>query len=106
VHVRTLEPTVDEHYANSADGARYSFAPAAPKTGVEKAGYYVDLVHALSGDHLALWVDMDAPGSALDDVIMPVTSAQKKKTAVTKLHVWSNTRANIILCIQVTRTFI
>ena len=93
VHVRTLEPTVDEHYANSADGARYSFAPAVPKTGVEKAGYYVDLVHALSGDHLALWVDMDAPGSALDDVIMPVTSAQKKKTAVSKLHVWSNTRA-------------
>ena len=93
VHVRTLEPGAAQDYAKDVNAVDYTYAPAVQKKLIAKAGYYVDLVNAETGDHFALWVDMDAPGSNLDDITMPVTVAQKKQQAVTRLHVWSNTRA-------------
>ena len=88
--VRTIEPTPTQGYAQNIYAIPYSYAPPMQETGITKVGYYIELVRKDTGALQALWVDMDAPGSNWADVALPVTLAQQKKTAVTKLHVWSN----------------
>lgn len=92
-HVRTLEPGDKFQTRKFYDAVPYSYAPAFQKTGITKVGYFVELVHKVSGDHMAVWVDMDAPGSTWADVSLPILAAQTKQMTVHKLHVWSNTRA-------------
>ena len=88
--VRSIEPTPTLGYAQNLRAIPYAYAPAMRETGITKVAYYVELVRADTGALQALWVDMDAPGSNWADVALPVTLAQQKQQAVTKLHVWSN----------------
>ena len=88
--VRTLEPTYNLGYSQSPEAVPYAYAPAVQKTGIVKAGYYIELVREDTDALQALWMDMDAPGSTLNDITLPVTHAQRKQKTVTKLHVWSN----------------
>ncbi|MBR0066435.1 MAG: hypothetical protein IJQ00_02475, partial [Kiritimatiellae bacterium] len=88
--VRAIEPTPTLGYANNLYSIPYTYAPAMQETGIAKAGYYVELVRRDTDALQALWVDMDAPGTTWADVALPVTTAQKKRQVVTKLHVWSN----------------
>ncbi len=92
-HVRTLEPGEKFQIRHYDDAVPYSYAPPMQKTGIAKVGYFVELVHKVSGDHMAVWVDMDAPGSNWADVALPIFASQTKQMTVHKLHVWSNTRA-------------
>ncbi len=88
--VRTIEPTDTTSYAQNLYQIPYSYAPPMQETGIEKVGYYIELVRRDTGALQTLWVDMDAPGPNWADVAFPVTTAQKKQKTVTKLHVWSN----------------
>ena len=88
--VRTIELTPSIGFPQNVYQIPYSYAPAMQETGIEKAGYYIELVRKDTGALRALWVDMDAPGSNWADVALPVTHAQRKQVTVTKLHVWSN----------------
>ena len=88
--VRTIEPTPTLGFAQNLYGIPYTYAPPMQETGIEKVGYYIELVRKDTGALQALWVDMDAPGSTWADVALPVTMAQQKQQTVTKLHVWSN----------------
>jgi hypothetical protein len=92
LHARTFDIPHSTALNQNLSSVKYLYSPILPKNGIVKAGYFIDLVHK-SGDHMALWVDMDAPGSTLDDILIPTTFNQKKQMAVTKLHVWSNSRA-------------
>ena len=88
--VRSIEPTPKQGYAQDLYAIPYAYAPAMQETGIERAGYYIELVRKDTGALQALWIDMDAPGPAWLDVALPVTYAQRKLQTVTKLHVWSN----------------
>ena len=88
--VRSIEPTDTTSYSQNLYAIPYSYAPAMQETGIEKVGYYIELVRKDTGALQALWIDMDAPGSNWADVAFPVTTAQKRQQVVTKLHVWSN----------------
>ena len=88
--VRSIEPPSTFRYAQDLAAIPYAYAPVMRETGIEKVGYYIELVRRDTGALQAMWIDMDAPGSAWADVALPVTVAQQKKQAVTKLHVWSN----------------
>ena len=88
--VRTIEPTDTTAYGQNLYGIPYTYAPPMQETGIEKVGYYIELVRRDTGALQAMWIDMDAPGSTWADVALPVTTAQKKQKTVTKLHVWSN----------------
>ena len=88
--VRTIEPATTLGYAQNLQAIPYTYAPAMLETGIEKVGYYIELVRRDTGALQALWVDMDAPGPAWADVALPVTHAQRKQKTVTRLHVWSN----------------
>ncbi|MBR0504362.1 MAG: hypothetical protein IJJ84_03075, partial [Kiritimatiellae bacterium] len=88
--VRSIEPTSSQGYAQDLYAIPYAYAPAMQETGIERAGYYIELVRRDTGALQALWVDMDAPGPTWADVAFPVTYAQRKQQSVTKLHVWSN----------------
>ena len=88
--VRTIELTPSIGFPQNVYQIPYSYAPAMQETGIEKAGYYIELVRKDTGALQALWIDMDAPGSTWADVALPVTHAQRKQVTVNKLHVWSN----------------
>jgi hypothetical protein len=88
--VRTIEPTDTTAYAQNLYAIPYTYAPPMQETGIEKVGYYIELVRRDTGALQAMWIDMDAPGPNWADVALPVTVAQKKQQTVTKLHVWSN----------------
>ena len=88
--VRTIEPTDTTAYAQNLYAIPYTYAPPMQETGIEKVGYYIELVRRDTGALQAMWIDMDAPGPNWADVAFPVTVAQKKQQTVTKLHVWSN----------------
>ena len=88
--VRTIEPTDTTAYAQNLYQIPYTYAPSMQETGIEKVGYYIELVRRDTGALQAMWIDMDAPGSTWADVAFPVTTAQKKQKTVSKLHVWSN----------------
>ena len=88
--VRTIEPTDTTAYSQNLYQIPYTYAPAMQETGIEKVGYYIELVRRDTGALQAMWIDMDAPGSNWADVAFPVTTAQKKQQTVTSLHVWSN----------------
>jgi len=95
-HVRTMEPAAKQNYNFNPQNVYmipYTYEPIMRETGIVKAGYYIELVRADSGEHEAMWIDMDAPGSNWADVAMPVTPAQLKQQVVNKLHVWSTSRA-------------
>ena len=88
--VRSIEPTPTLGYAQNLYTIPYAYAPPMKETGITKVAYYIELVRKDTGALQALWVDMDAPGPNWADVAFPVTLAQQKQQAVTKLHVWSN----------------
>jgi len=88
--VRTIELNQSIGFPQNVYQIPYSYAPAMQETGIEKAGYYIELVRKDTGALQALWIDMDAPGSTWADVAFPVTHAQRKQVTVNKLHVWSN----------------
>ena len=90
VRARVLEPSATQGYNQDALQVPYAYAPAVQTTDIAKAGYYIELVRKDTGALQVMWIDMDAPGSTLNDVTLPVTHAQRKKQTVTKLHVWSN----------------
>ena len=90
VRARVLQPSHEQYYVQNASSVPYAYAPAVQTTDIAKAGYYIELVRKDTGALQAMWIDMDAPGSTLDDVTLPVTHAQRKKQTVKKLHVWSN----------------
>ena len=54
---------------------------------IEKVGYFVEYVRADNNAHRWVWVDMDAFGTTIDAVGLPVASHQQ---VVTNLHVKSN----------------
>ena len=87
--VRSIEHS-GKGFAQDLAAIPYAYAPAMQETGIEKVGYYIELVRKDTGALQAMWIDMDAPGSTWADVAFPVTVAQQKKQAVSKLHVWSN----------------
>ena len=90
VRARVLQPSATQGYSQDASQVPYASAPAVQTNDIAKAGYYIELVRKDTGALQAMWIDMDAPGSTLNDVTLPVTYAQRKKQTVTKLHVWSN----------------
>ena len=89
-HVRTIEPNASVGFPQDVYKIPYAYAPLMQETGIEKVGYYIELVRRDTGALQAMWIDMDAPGSNWADVAFPVTLAQQKQQTVTKLHVWSN----------------
>ena len=68
----------------------YAWRTDLPKSGVTKAGYYIELVRKDTGEMQAMWIDMDSPGTSFDSFSLPVTLAQRKQQQVKKLHVWSD----------------
>ena len=80
-----LQPSATQGYSQDASQVPYASAPAVQTNDIAKAGYYIELVRKDTGALQAMWIDMDAPGSTLNDVTLPVTYAQRKKQTVTKL---------------------
>ena len=89
VRVRSIE-NPKTGYSQNLYAIPYAYAPAMQESGIEKVGYYIEFVRKDTGALQAMWIDMDAPGSNWADVALPVTIAQQKQCAVSKLHVWSN----------------
>ena len=85
-----LELGQNPYFPQNLGSVPYAWRGDLPKTGVTKAGYYIELVRKDTGEMQTMWIDMDSPGDSFDSFSLPVTLAQRKQQAVTKLHVWSD----------------
>ncbi|MBR1587567.1 MAG: hypothetical protein IJ658_04495, partial [Kiritimatiellae bacterium] len=85
-----LELGQNPYFQQNTGLVPYAWRTDLPKSGVTKAGYYIELVRKDTGEMQAMWIDMDSPGTSFDSFSLPVTVAQRKQQQVTKLHVWSD----------------
>ena len=90
VKLAALELGQNPHFQQNTGLVPYAWRTDLPKSGVTKAGYYIELVRKDTGEMQAMWIDMDSPGPSFDSFSLPVTHAQRKQQKVTKLHVWSD----------------
>jgi len=86
-----LEPNGLTWYRQSEGAVPYVWkVPYFPKSGITKAGYYIELERADTGEMKCMWIDFDAPGGSFSDIALPVTYNQFKQQTISKLHVWSD----------------
>ncbi|MCQ2394147.1 MAG: Ig-like domain-containing protein [Kiritimatiellae bacterium] len=94
-----IEPKKNTYYAQDTAQLPYVWQAPLPRKGIEKAGYYIELVRADTGEMKTMWMDMVAPRNAgtasdadigFDDITFPVTEAQYKQQTVKKLHVYTD----------------
>ena len=90
VKLAVLELSEKQNFSQNTGLVPYAWRTDLPKSGVTKAGYYVELVRKDTGEMQTMWIDMDSPGTSFDSFSLPVTHEQRKQQAVTKLHVWSD----------------
>lgn len=86
-----LEPEGTTWYRQSTLAVPYAWKQEyLPESGITKAGYYIELQRADTGEMKCMWIDFDAPGGSFDDISLPVTYNQFRQQTVSKLHVWTD----------------
>ncbi len=94
VRLATLDMPLNYHYVQDTGKTPYTNERSLmPASGIAKAGYYIEAIEAVSGELTTMWIDYDAISENYLDIMLPVTEALRKQKPVTKLHVWSNSRA-------------